>query len=373
MITEDHFGMVDGHQHTYENYHWVPSHGEWVNYYTGRMPTGGSLVRMKHHVHMNLLDRAFWFATSAARLGLHARPIGPDGGEMGSKEIPGAFFSHGGSLGKLLFDGTDTHVDFNTWPVGVVSVKQLGATSLADFSNQLLERARALDAGGRLEATLVCTLSRGNTRVADTGWPKSDGFLWDRAGRSDCRAWRFRRGDECAPRASNPRRRRPAATRRPARRAAPRPPPGRRPARARPAPDAQPALGARRFTSVSLLQYHGERVGPWSPDRTPPRLPSHNQWNLYFEADDGASHYFLYSALIHDPTVKLRRYVLRELLLMMNWRIVAANAPLATRLQAASMSVRRLAPLTLLALLAGAAALGRLGCRRWRRRKVHEI
>lgn len=57
VIVEDHIGMVDGHQHTYENYHWVPSHGEWVNYYSGRMPIGGTLVRMKHHVHMNLLDR----------------------------------------------------------------------------------------------------------------------------------------------------------------------------------------------------------------------------------------------------------------------------------------------------------------------------
>ena len=43
VIVEDHIGMVDGHQHTYENYHWVPSHGEWVNYYSGRMPIGGGI------------------------------------------------------------------------------------------------------------------------------------------------------------------------------------------------------------------------------------------------------------------------------------------------------------------------------------------
>ena len=54
VITEDHFGMVDGHQHTYENYHWVPSHGEWVHYYTGRMPHAGTLIRMKHHVSVSL-------------------------------------------------------------------------------------------------------------------------------------------------------------------------------------------------------------------------------------------------------------------------------------------------------------------------------
>ena len=42
VLTEDHFGMVDGHQHTYENYHWVPSTGEWVNYYTGKVPPNPS-------------------------------------------------------------------------------------------------------------------------------------------------------------------------------------------------------------------------------------------------------------------------------------------------------------------------------------------
>ena len=27
----------------YENYHFVPSRGEWINYYTGEMPTTGYL------------------------------------------------------------------------------------------------------------------------------------------------------------------------------------------------------------------------------------------------------------------------------------------------------------------------------------------
>ena len=82
----DRSGLVDGHQLTYENYHFVPSQGEWVNYYEGRLPTGGSLVRMKHHVHMNILERAFFIDASAAELGLAARPLGPDGREIGAKE-----------------------------------------------------------------------------------------------------------------------------------------------------------------------------------------------------------------------------------------------------------------------------------------------
>ena len=287
VITEDHFGMVDGHQHTYENYHWVPSTGEWVNYYTGRMPTSGNLVRMKHHVHMNLMYRAYFIATSADELELSARPIGPDGEEMGAKEVPGAFFSHGGTLGKLLFDSTETDARLNTWPVGVVAVDRFGHPDLVSFEKALLARARSLPGG---ETNIKCSLTHGSLEV--------DGFLWDRAGRSDCKSWRFEKGAS--------------------------------------------------FTSVSLLKYHGGKVGPWSPDSTPPRLPSHNQWNMYFESDDDASHYFLYSALIHDPHQKIRRYVLRELLLMMNWRIVnSPHAPMSSRLVAASMSVRRLAPVTL--------------------------
>ena len=183
VITEDHFGMVNGHQHTYENYHWVPSEGEWVNYYTvsrgtgaapachhhppsqrhricppspaaaapdlpllttvshmaprpmqGRMPTGGELVRMKHHVHMNLLERAYFLSASAAELDLSARPLGPNGREMGKKEIPGAFFSHGGRLGKLFESMSDDDVgtaeNLHTWPVGVVTPQALGAKDL---------------------------------------------------------------------------------------------------------------------------------------------------------------------------------------------------------------------------------------------------
>ena len=87
VITEDHFGMVDGHQHTYENYHWVPTTGGWVNYYTGRMPTGGRLVRMKHHVHMSLLHKALFIAASSDELELFARPTGPDGEDMDRKEV----------------------------------------------------------------------------------------------------------------------------------------------------------------------------------------------------------------------------------------------------------------------------------------------
>ena len=202
VIVEDHFGMVDGHQHTYENYHWVPSHGEWVNYYSGRLPAGGTLVRMKHHVHMNLLHKAWFFSASAEELELFARPTGPDGADMGAKEIPGAFYSHGGTIGKLLSDSPEKNAALNTWPVGVAAVGKFGDADHAGFEARLLRRARSLPDG---EATIRCSLERGSRRV--------EGFLWDRAGRSICKPWTFERGDW--------------------------------------------------FTSVSLLRYHGDRVGAW--------------------------------------------------------------------------------------------------------------
>ena len=95
-----------------------------------------------------------------------------------------------------------------------------------------------------------------------------------------------------------------------------------------------------------------------------------HQWNMYFESDDGACHYFVYSALIHDRLLRWRRIVIRELLLMMNWRVVASpHAPLATQAFASWLGVRRLAPVTLLLLLAAVAALPVLGWRFARKRK----
>jgi len=309
VLVEDHFGMVDGHQHTYENYHWVPSHGEWVNYYTGRMPSGGKLVRMKHHVHMNLLDRSYFVAAHADDLGLSARPIGPDGPELGAKEVPGAWFSHGGRL-TGIFGVDKPQLDYNTWPVGVVSPQQLGATDLRSFEATLRARTAAIGGGAGASDAIVCTLNRG-------AWRDADDFMWDRVGRIECREWTFSRGDE--------------------------------------------------FTSVSLLSYHGGKVGPWSPDRTPLRLPSHNQWNLYFEADDGASHYFLYSALIHDPFMRLRRVALREMLLMMNWRIVTPHDGVS--LSQAQLGARRQAPLLYIAFGIAGVALAWYACGRGRKMK----
>jgi len=292
VLIEDHFGIVIGHQHTYENYHWVPSHGEWVNYYTGNMPITGRLVRMKHHVHMNLLHKSFFIAASEGELELTHRPFGPDGIEMASKDIPGAFASQDPTspIQSALFGNAPTSADTNTWPVNVVDVKRFGVQSLDEFEKLLKTRVRGLPRG---EEAIVCSLSRGAVRI--------DGYIWDRAGRAECREWEFTKG------------------------------------------------GA--FTSVSLLAYHGDKVGPWSPDRTPARLPSHNQWNMYFEAEGGASHYFLYTPLVDDKHQRpgaIRRWLFDEVILANHWRVVhPLSSPLGTRLAAASSGWRRLAPLTL--------------------------
>ena len=68
-----------------------------------------------------------------------------------------------------------------------------------------------------------------------------DGFLWDRAGTSVCKPWQFRQGQV--------------------------------------------------YTSVS--HYHGKKLAfapEWEPANQTRNLPSHNQWNMYFESDDGACH-----------------------------------------------------------------------------------
>ena len=150
------------------------------------------------------------------------------------------------------------------------------------------------------------------------------GFLWDRAGASVCKPWSFRQGQV--------------------------------------------------YTSVSLLRYHGQKLAfapEWEPATERRNLPSHNQWNMYFESEDGACHYFVYSALIHDRMLRWRRYVIRELLLMMNWRVVAhpAHAPLSTQLFASWLGVRRLAPLTLVMLVAACVAVPVMGWRYARKRK----
>ena len=168
--------------------------------------------------------------------------------------------------------------------------------------------------------------------------------MWDRAGASVCKPWSFRQGQV--------------------------------------------------YTSVSLLRYHGQKLAfapEWEPANQTRNLPSHNQWNMYFESDDGARrpvpirplpigasheyvpppssadharscwharrhtnthrpphihtpvgacHYFVYSALIHDRLLRWRRHVIRELLLMMNWRVVAApHAPLNTKIFASWLGV----------------------------------
>lgn len=63
--------------------------------------------------------------------------------------------------------------------------------------------------------------------------------------------------------------------------------------------------------------------------------------------------------------------VLRELLLMMNWRIVGASGvtPLSTHVMAGTLRLRRLAPLTLLVLAAASVALACVAYARLFKRK----
>lgn len=172
---------------------------------------------------------------------------------------------------------------------------------------------RALPGG---EGRIVCSLSRGELEV--------DGYLWDRAGMSVCKPWHFH-ADQA-------------------------------------------------FTSVSLLRYHGQPLAfkpEWDPKKETRNLPSHNQWNMYFESDvHGSSNYFVYSALVDDVFWGWQRWAFKEILLMMNWRIVTTeSAPLETRAFSQWLAVRRLPPLALLSLAVALAAAVVSGFKCWRKRK----
>ena len=67
--------------------------------------------------------------------------------------------------------------------MGVVAVDRFGYPDLVSFEKALLARARSLPGG---ETNIKCSLTHGSLEV--------DGFLWDRAGRSDCKSWRFEKG-----------------------------------------------------------------------------------------------------------------------------------------------------------------------------------
>ena len=99
------------------------------------------------------------------------------------EQVPGAFFSHGGALGKLLFDSTGTDANLNTWPVGVAPTHKFhGAASLDEFEKGLRKRIAALPNG---DAAVVCELDRGVKRVQSDRWPS--GYLWDRVGKAVCK------------------------------------------------------------------------------------------------------------------------------------------------------------------------------------------
>mmetsp|Transcript_2568 Transcript_2568/g.8614 ORF Transcript_2568/g.8614 Transcript_2568/m.8614 type:complete len:624 (-) Transcript_2568:144-2015(-) len=294
VLVEDHLSLVPSHQSTYENYYWVPTEGTHVHWYEGEMPTSGQLVRMKHHAHMSLLRRAYFVAGTAEELGLHKLLPRDKFGEQLPLKWPQAGHSW-------------------RWPssVPIVDLDRLEAL--------LLKRIDRLP-GGR--SRIICTLDAAREEAG--GYP---GYVWDRAGKSVCAPWTFRRGDP--------------------------------------------------FLSVALLEWHGGRLGPWANESAPlpELLPMHTQWNLLFAAADGASHYFMYPAFLASRALPLvERAIFREMLLVQNWRVVVPlNGPLGVRAQHFAHAVRRAPPRLLAAAgLVGAVLLWRCA-RRARRIKYHAI
>ncbi|EOD10579.1 hypothetical protein EMIHUDRAFT_459830 [Emiliania huxleyi CCMP1516] len=301
----DHLSLVPSHQSTYENYYWVPTDGKHVHWYEGEMPSSGQLVRMKHHAHMSLLRRAYFVAGTAEELGLHKLLPRDKFGEQLPLKWPQAGHSW-------------------RWPSSIPIV------DLDKLETLLLKRIDRLP-GGR--SRIICTLDAAREEAG--GYP---GYVWDRAGKSVCTPWTFRRGDP--------------------------------------------------FLSVALLEWHGGRLGPWANESAPlpELLPMHTQWNLLFAAADGASHYFMYPAFLASRALPLveralvpqeqaaTQAIFREMLLVQNWRVVVPlNGPLGVRAQHFAHAVRRAPPRLLAAAgLVGAMLLWRCA-RRARRIKYHAI
>lgn len=307
ILVEDHANIVLGHQYSYENYYWVPTDGQYVNFYEGKMPATGKLFRMKHHDHMALFTKSLLIAASAEELGLTAKPRDYFTGEpLDLKTSP---CTRLGSRMKLERSSRATAIheamheeaggcDIFKFPT-VVSLDDLGHRDLRAFETALREKVAQLPGG---DSRIICELSDGLTTTHYRNAPGYEDFQWDRAGRSVCNDWEFETGTV--------------------------------------------------FTSIVLHEFQPKAPGPWLPDTVPEILPMHNQWNMYYLSDDGASHYFFYPSLLESLPKKLR-VVLYEMLLKQNWRVVTGpHSSLRSRVVASLMPWRRVTPIAALTIIA---------------------
>ena len=177
VLVEDHLTIAVGYQHTYENYYYVPTDKVSINYYEGKMPTSGELLRAKHHDHMSLFRKTYLISATALELNLTAKPLFDVGGgrkvPMNLKACP------------QILSGTRIEKRCST----VIPLSQIGFKTLDEFEAMLLRHIDQLE-GGRNR--IICVLERGLTEIGEV--KKYPDWKWDRMGNPRCNPWHFQEG-----------------------------------------------------------------------------------------------------------------------------------------------------------------------------------
>lgn len=219
----------------------VPTEGSSVYWYTGRMPSGGSLLRNKLHSHNTLFDRAFFFHASPQQLGLDSpefKLLSPKEGcwsyfeafdaPTGEKEI-----SSPGCLPVLLRD--TGHKDFDSLEAFLYKNLDLAAD---DHMKGCLSAGKSVKCK-RQRPQLVCQSHGNYESILDKASGRD--FKYDRRSPSCCRPWDFYEDDV--------------------------------------------------FTVVGFMQGTTQPFGPWAPTTVPKYVPMHVHWVMSFDTHDSLSHY----------------------------------------------------------------------------------
>mmetsp|Transcript_19397 Transcript_19397/g.23179 ORF Transcript_19397/g.23179 Transcript_19397/m.23179 type:complete len:600 (-) Transcript_19397:668-2467(-) len=150
---EAHALIQSGQQFTYENYYFVPTAYNGITWYESIMPVDGTLLRIKSHNHMTLMNSTYLFDASAEELGLlnpEWPPLRPDGIKTRAPVL---------DIGKMNFQNFDELMDY------------------------LMEN---LKKHGKDESHLKCRI---NTNMVEV-----DGFQFAQYPHDECKFWNLRKG-----------------------------------------------------------------------------------------------------------------------------------------------------------------------------------
>ena len=175
--TEDHNLMTYGHQHSYENYYWVPSKGQHISYYQATSMADGTLLRAKYHNHMSLISKTMLINAPASALGLDKLP---------------PYYEHSKyrKFTPCMFDYAQCEKYKYTT---TIPVEDFGFDSLDSFEYQLRKRISQLPGGN---SSIICEVDTGLTPYGYEHVGKYSKWRWDRAGEAHCQPWKFSKGQQ---------------------------------------------------------------------------------------------------------------------------------------------------------------------------------